>query len=156
MSVQVRLEHWPLAVIVVGASLEREDLPELERTIDGVYARQQRFATLVDCSAVTSMPDAQTRKRLAEWQNETRASIRRFNVISATIVTSAVVRGAMTAMNWIFEPPNPQVTTATFGEALDACVAALRKEGIRLPPPLDRPSRPLPRRARELYPTDGA
>lgn len=151
MSVQVRLERWPLVVIVVGEELSRRELPELEREIDAVYLRNERFATLVDCSAVRSMPDASTRKRLAEWQNETRGKIARLNVLSATVIDSAVVRGAMTAMNWIFQPPNRQVTVATFAEALEACVLALRAEGLKLPRGLDRPSRPLPKKARDLF-----
>jgi hypothetical protein len=151
MSVRVRLEHWPLVVIVVGESLERHELPELERQIDAVYARKQRFATLADGSRVARMPDAATRKRLAEWQNDTRTSIARYNVISATVVTSGIVRGAMTAMNWVFQPPNRQVTVGTFGEALGACVEALRAEGLSLPAALDRPSRPLPMTARDLF-----
>ena len=151
MPVQVRLERWPLVVIIVGESLLRSELPELERQIDSVYLRNERFATLVDCSAVKTMPDASTRKRLAEWQNETRAKIARLNVVSATVIDSAVVRGAMTAMNWIFQPPNRQVTVATFAEALEACVLALRAEGLKLPRGLDRPSRPLPKKARDLF-----
>ncbi|MBN8609814.1 MAG: hypothetical protein J0L92_04490 [Deltaproteobacteria bacterium] len=151
MSVRVRLEHWPLVVIVVDESLERHELPELERQIDAVYARKERFATLADGSRVARMPDASTRKRLAEWQNETRGSIARYNVLSATVVTSSLVRGAMTAMNWIFQPPNRQITVATFAEALAACLDALRAEGLTLPAGLEQPSRPLPQKARDLF-----
>jgi len=145
VSVRVRAEHWPLVVLVAERSLERESLHDHEREVNALYAKKERFATLVETSAVSTMPDAATRKRLADWQNETRNEIARYNVVTATVVSSAVVRGAMTAMNWIFRPPNRQLAVATFDEGLDACVVALRAEGLALPPGLTRAlDRPRP------------
>lgn len=66
MSIRVRSEHWPLVVLVAERSLERDALHELEREVNALYARKERFATLVETSAVRAMPDAATRKRLAD------------------------------------------------------------------------------------------
>ncbi|MBX7194924.1 MAG: hypothetical protein K1X94_22920 [Sandaracinaceae bacterium] len=144
MPIRVRAEAWPLLVVVAEGSLVRSELDVLEREVGAVYARKERFATLVETSQVLTMPDAATRKRLADWQNETRGDIARLNVITATVVSSAVVRGAMTAMNWIFRPPNRQIAVASLDEGLEACVAALRAEGLRLPASLTR-AREAPR-----------
>ncbi|MFO0709536.1 MAG: hypothetical protein U0353_06835 [Sandaracinus sp.] len=144
MPIRVRAQSWPLLILVTEGSLVRGELDALEREVDALYARKERFATLVETSQVLTMPDAATRKRLADWQNETRAEIARYNVITATVVSSAVVRGTMTAMNWFFRPPNRQVAVASFDEGLEACVDALRAEGLRLPASLTR-AREAPR-----------
>jgi hypothetical protein len=53
------------------------------------------------------------------------------------VVSSAVVRGTMTAMNWFFRPPNRQVAVATFDEGVASCIEALRVESVALPPALE-------------------
>ena len=137
---------------MVEGVIERPELEPLEREVGALYAKKERFATLVETSGIRAMPDAATRKRLADWQNATRGDIGRYNVMTATVVSSTLVRGAMTAMNWVFRPPNPQLAVASFDEGLDACVRGLQADGVRLPPTLGRAiDRPRPYRFEHLF-----
>ena len=96
------------------------------------------------------------RRRLADWQNDSIDSIRRYNVFTATVVRSPVVRGAMTAMHWIFRPPNEQVVVDSFGVALERCMAKLRDAGCAIPEALQRVAANPPASAEGLVHTQSA
>ncbi len=124
---------WPLFVTVMPGAIEATDLREYIAGVNQLYLRRERFATLVDTSLVTSMPSAAERRLLANWQHETVDLIRRYNVFTATVIRSAIVRGAHTALTWLFPPPNEQTAVASLGEGLERCVDRLEADGRRLP-----------------------
>ena len=129
---------WPLFITVMPHAIDLRDIDVYVQEVDALYKRRERFATLVDTSAVSSLPGAHERKRLADWQNATVDQIRRYNVFTATVVRSSVMRGAMTAMNWIFRPPNEQVAVASFEDGFSQCLDKLRADGAKLPDSLRR------------------
>lgn len=145
-----RLDLHPLVLVDMPARFDLEDLAKFTRAIDALYVRGGRFSTLVDSRAVVSVPDAAVRKRLADWQNETRERIAKHNVFTATVTDSALVRGAMTAIHWIFRPPNEQVTVASYPEGFRRCMAALEAEGVALPQALVRVRAAAPRSSAHL------
>lgn len=120
------------------ARFSLEDLAVFTSAIDALYARGGRFSTLVDSRAIATVPDAAVRKRLADWQNDTRHQIQKHNVFTATVTDSALVRGAMTAIHWVFRPPNEQVMVATYPEGFRRCIAALEADGVVFPPALSK------------------
>jgi hypothetical protein len=125
---------WPLFITVLPPRFDLHDVEAYIPEVDALYLRRERFATLVDTSAVSALPGASERRRLAEWQNATIDSIQRYNVFTATVIQSPVVRGALTAMNWIFRPPNEQVVVKSFAEGFVRCVEKLRADGRAMPP----------------------
>jgi hypothetical protein len=129
---------WPLFITVLPATLDLRDVEAYIPEVDTLYSRRERFASLVDTSAVTSLPGGDVRRRLADWQNATIESIGRYNVFSAIVAQSSVIRGALTAMNWIFRPPNEQVAVATFTEGFVRCLEKLRADGHPAPSEIER------------------
>ena len=124
---------WPLFITVMPAAFDLRDVDVYIAEVDALYARRERFATLVDASPLTALPGAHERRRLADWQNATIAQIKRYNAFTATVITSPLMRGAMTAMSWIFTPPNEQVVVATFAEGFRRCIDELRADGHPAP-----------------------
>jgi len=135
---------WPLVITVIPSEFDLRDIEAYIPEVDALYKRRERFASLVDTTPLVSLPGASERRRLAEWQNATIDSIRRYNVFSAIVIRSPVVRGAMTAMNWIFRPPAEQLTLATFGEGFLRCIERLRADGRPARPELERMAREAP------------
>ncbi|MCA9533923.1 MAG: hypothetical protein KC593_09595 [Myxococcales bacterium] len=136
-TILIETSCWPLVVMDAPPRLTSAGITTLIRSVNELYARRERFATLVDTARVEHMPTAAERRMLSEWQTETVDLIRRYNVCTATVVSNPLVRGAMIAMNWIFRPPNEQVTVATFGEALAFCGRQLKADGLALPSVLE-------------------
>lgn len=127
------IRYWPLFVTITPSHFGIEDVDAYIADVNRLYQRRERFATLVQTSENTAVPGALERRRLADWQNDTIDSIRRYNVFTATVVRSPLVRGAMTAMHWVFRPPNEQVVVDSFAVALERCVAKLREAGCPIP-----------------------
>ena len=130
--IEVDATYWPLVIVVVSEILDAGSVADLIRRVDVLHQRREHFATLVDTTAVKTLPRASERQALAEWQNRTIEVIRRYNVVTATVIENSLVRGVMTAMNWVFRPPNEQVSVASFREGLSICCDRLRAAGIPL------------------------
>lgn len=149
-TLEIRTHLWPLFVTIVPSRFDADDLQAYIAEVNKLYARKQRFATLVDTTAVIELPGAAARRILAEWQNSTIEQIRHYNVCTATVLSSTLVRGAMTAMHWLFKPPNEQVAVATLAEGFDFCVDRLEKDRQ----PLSGELRRLVEREREVVLAD--
>ncbi|MFO0692800.1 MAG: hypothetical protein U0230_04540 [Polyangiales bacterium] len=130
--------HFPLVVSVMPPRIDVPMMSEYVERIDAIYRRGERFATLVDTSRMEAIPTSADRAFLAEWQNRTVELITRHNVINVTVVQSVLMRGALSAMNWIFPPPNEQLVVADFDEGFRICLDRLRRESASLPAGLER------------------
>lgn len=140
----VHLEAWPLFITVLPTSLTLADLEPYMAEVMQLYPRRERFASLIDTRPLRHLPGAAERKRLGDWQNDTVDLIARYNVCTGTVIASPVFRGALTAMNWIFRPPNEQFATATFEEAFQRCVQRLVEDGRPVDPALVRLAKERP------------
>jgi hypothetical protein len=143
------MHGWPLFITVLPPTFDLNDVEAYIVEVDAIFKRRERFASLVDTTAVAVVPGASVRLRLAEWQNESVELIRRYNVFSATVIKSAVVRGAATALNWLHRPVNEQIVVSTFAEGFAACIDRLRADGHPAPPQLERLAREAPPEAPE-------
>lgn len=82
-----------------------------------VLGRRMRFVSLVDTTRMTSAPTARQRRALADWQIATQEVGNMYNLGIAMVVSSALIRGAMTALNWLFPPTVRTETFADWGAA---------------------------------------
>ena len=111
-------------------------IPELRAMFDVLRTAGQRgkqHVTMTDSSTVRSMPDATVRRFVAEQQAEVEALYGHLVIGSAVVVGSSVVRGALTAINWIKPTRVPQVFTTTRMDALVNCIAWLEQEAVTIP-----------------------
>ena len=89
----------------------------LERVMS-YLRRRDRFACLIDCRGMTIAHTANQRRRIAEWLAE--PELQRLSPHAITIAVlfrSALIRGALTAVNWIKLPPAP---VKAFGSVADS------------------------------------
>jgi len=138
------MHAWPLFITVVPATFDAGDVEAYIVEVETLYRRGERFASLVDTSALSSLPGAAERRRLADWQNSTKDAIKRYNVFTAIVVRSPVMRSALTAMNWVFRPPNEQVVVSSFADGFVRCIDKLRADGHPVPPEFERVAREAP------------
>jgi hypothetical protein len=130
----LRLDLAPLVVLTAHDDLSIEDVDAIFDGLRTVLARKQRFVSLADVRKAKRMPSAKERARVAEHLRATESLSAQFSLGSALVITSPLVRGAMTAIDWIFKPKAPQ---GYFGTMLDGCawcVERLRGAGLTLTP----------------------
>jgi hypothetical protein len=120
-------DAWPIVVIACPEALADDSVADLARAFDRIFTRREKFALVVDTLRTRHIPGAHWRKAMAEWMNDEgfRSKQIRYNVGSANVLRSAPVRGALTALNWLWKPPTPQAYPADLLEAVDWCIARL-------------------------------
>src|SRR5205085_2172411 len=77
---------------------------------------------------------AKARKAVAEWLRgkDVQEYSRTLCVGAASVLESALSRGALTALMWLWTPPMPLRACATADEGLDYCLGRLEAEGVPL------------------------
>jgi hypothetical protein len=128
---------WPIAVLACPAQFDAAWVTDLDRKVARLFARGEPFAFITDTSNVKAVPGAVERRLLADWaaRPEQVAQQKRWNVGSATIVRSTVMRGALQALYWFWTPPCPQHAARDFDDAWSWSLTMLAKRSIALPRP---------------------
>jgi hypothetical protein len=130
MPIHVDDTRHPLVVVrFVGDIADHELTSYLAEMESRVLARRQTSATVMDATLVRSVT-ARQRRMQAEWMEKHEEALARVSVGSAFVITSAMVRGALTAILWLKPMPTPHVVVSTVAEAEAWCRAKLRERGV--------------------------
>jgi hypothetical protein len=122
---------WPVVRIALRDGKDERFLWMLEQ-FERLFARRQKYVLLIDTTALSTIPSAATRHAIGKWQKAHEEETKTWCVGSAILVSSRLVRGAMTAMNWVNEPVIPQHYPATRREASAWCIKVLDEAGLEL------------------------
>jgi hypothetical protein len=145
--VVVDASRMPLVVQRFRQGFDDADVEHMFRQFEFLFLSGRRYALLVYTDPGPKVMTARQRKMVADWGKAHIEQIRRVNVASAVVIESALVRGALTALTWLFEPPTPQKLVRTLREGLDFCVASLISADVMVPDNvralLDAPERKL-------------
>jgi hypothetical protein len=131
----VDTSRFPLVVQRFRKDVCAEDVESMIRQFELLFHGGRRYALLVYSDQNAVVMNATLRKRVSSWYKECTEQVRRINVATAVVLESPLVRGAMTAFNWLVEPVVQQRNVATVREGLLYCIAAM--EEAKLPVPLD-------------------
>jgi len=126
----VSSEAWPLVLVELPPDPTPEVLEAFVREFDVVYARRQTFATLIDATGIRRVPGAIERKQLADWAASKKPLTQLYGAGTAYVITSPVVRAALTAIDWLFQPPCPQCWKTRRTDALAWCVDRLADRDV--------------------------
>ena len=86
--------------------------------------RRQTYAHVYDASSVEKMASTQ-RSLQADYIVAHREQIARYNKGTAFVLHSPLVRGLLTAVQWMSPPPYPYTIVASREQAITWCVARL-------------------------------
>lgn len=116
-AIDVDESRWPLVVIRWPAgAISDADIDAFLEASMAQLARGERFGSLHDGVRASGL-DGKQRKRMSDHVNRNRGLLERWHVAAAIVASSAVVRGMITAINWVSPPPFPQRQFATRAEA---------------------------------------
>lgn len=124
---------YPVIYLEVRDNASLDDVRAMFTVLREAGRRGTRHVTMTDSSTVKAMPDATVRRYVAEQQADVEAQYGHLVIGSAVVVSSSVVRGALTAINWIKPTKVAQVFTTTRTEALSQCIRWLDGERIAIP-----------------------
>jgi hypothetical protein len=129
----VSVEHFPVVIITMGEELLSDDLQRMKAAFQTIFARRKKYVCITDVRGIKKLPDAKGRQEVADWWKTLAPDQRIWNLGNASVVASAPVRGALTALSWLFTSPTPQVYVADMSAALEWADERLRQADLELP-----------------------
>jgi hypothetical protein len=121
---------YPLAILdLSGHHIQDGDFITAMDAVETVFRTGDKTFLVVDLSHLVIAPATQ-RKYAGEWTERTMELQRARSLGGAIVATSAIMRGAITAVQWFAKPPAPSKVFATRDEAIVFAVATIEAAGV--------------------------
>jgi hypothetical protein len=131
-------ELFPL-IIAIGPKLGHDEatIEHMDAAYEAYWARGERYSLISISPRNAPQPNARARKLIVDWASRPRVKemSAKYCVGSASVVASAFLRGALTAILWLWTPASPHLAAGTHEEAIDYCLAQMEKAKLVLPRP---------------------
>jgi hypothetical protein len=129
--IEVDWSRHPLVVFRrrPGVATTLEGAEELCRLTAELFERRQRVGLILDMRGA-ALPDAKTRKLIAEFAKDNAHLFERWLAAQADVIDSEMLRHVITAINWIAPPEYPTRAFTSLDEAASWVTDALRAEGL--------------------------
>jgi len=125
---------WPVVIIRFTGRQEDEDVVHFLKSLDSLYERGERFAT------ITFMHSYNRNRvhiaRIAAWMKANRELQTRFNVGSAIVATSSGFRFLLSTVLTLASIPMPNRVCSSTTEAVSYVSGQLRRNDLQVPPNL--------------------
>jgi hypothetical protein len=132
-AIEVDDTMWPLVVIRYNGPRTEADWHAMFAAYDRMHTRRERFATINDTTS-SPLPSAVERSMIGEHAKRHEDATRRYLVATCMVIENAIMRGALTAIHWVYRPAYKLFICATLHEAYVVAARELREEGIALHP----------------------
>ncbi len=131
---------FPLLVMVSGDKADDAEIRAMDEQFRKLYARGERYVLITVPPKNAGAMAAKERKMIADWasQPHVHEGTKRCCAGSAVVVTSAMGRGALTAILWVWRPPVHLEIVSDVKTGIDYCVNVAQKAGLRLPYPAEQ------------------
>lgn len=136
----------PISLLEARETLQAAD-------VDGIFAhyralcRQQvRFVAISDVRAATKLPDAATCRRFGEAADQLSEELHSWSLGGAVVLESALIRGALTAIEWIYHPRRPTTYFYDLHGAVTWAMERLERGGVPISPAIREFAREQARR----------
>jgi hypothetical protein len=117
MSIVFDRDRWPLLVIRWNGTFTNAEFAEAIVVLERFLGGNEVFGVVNDLSALSTIPDAKQRKRLAEHLRLYEKAYTRRIAGWANVITSPIIRGVVTALSWWNPLNHPHVNMGTATEA---------------------------------------
>lgn len=122
--------RWPIVLVTPPTSVKNDELAVfLDRYANEVYARRQRYVTILDLRRSADMPAAQ-RKMITDRMQQKEEAARLFAAGSVMIFESAMMRALLTAILWVRKPPTEMKIASTLEEAIEYAQGFLKSSKV--------------------------
>lgn len=127
-------EFFPLLVCIGPLEFDEAAMAEVAAAYERYFVRGERYS-VITISPRDAVLGARDRKMISDWASTARVreKSRELCVGSATVVRSALARGALTAIMWVWKPSSPHEAVSSAEEAIDYCLARIQEAGLTMP-----------------------
>jgi len=128
-------EAFPVLLGVGPPHWDATAVARMAEQFEPYFAQGQRYTFLYVQPHEAANPGAHERKLLIDWADSPRVRefSRKLSVGTALVLPNALLRGALTAMMWLWKPVSPIDPVDSVEAGLDQCLARLAAAGVPLP-----------------------
>ncbi len=128
-SISIDDSLWPLRVVrFVGVATPEQFDHFLEEAAEGLR-QGERLVSILDITR-GGVPTPELRQRQTEWLREYDALLREFQLGVAFVITSPLIRLALSAIFYFRPMPVPYVVTAQMSDAVLWAISHFEKQGL--------------------------
>lgn len=131
--------HWPVLLETMPVVFPNDDatLDAWMAHVEALMASHASpFVMVVDASATKQTANAHARKRMADWLAGS-AAYEKYCLATIYVVSSPLIRGALTAIHWLTGQMPARPVVGTIGEAWAESRRRLERAGLEMPPGVD-------------------
>jgi hypothetical protein len=115
-SINVNIREWPLVRVTYVDTVDDARFEAYVAEQAGLLDRKEPYVILFDARA-SGMPSAKQRQRMAEYMREREAELRRLCKRGVFVISSPLIRGALTAILWLQPLPFPHEVVSSMEDA---------------------------------------
>lgn len=132
-SFEIDTSLWPIVVMRLKGSLTTEDYASVLDASEEIASRRLPYVGIVDLRELTTAANASQRQLIATRIREMEAAYGETSVGNVMIVTSALVRGALTAVEWLRFRKKRDLWVGSMDDAMSAATSIAREHGLPSP-----------------------
>ncbi len=132
----VRVDTFPVVVTTFGESFDESDLSVFIDGQEDVIARQLPYVSIIDTSALVTLPSALVREGVIDFTRKHSAAVTELCLSSELVVRSVAVRAALAAMNWIVPSTSRLSLHASLRPAVSRALDVVWTNQLETPTPL--------------------
>ena len=126
-------EYWPVLLVELGEAPSDGEILRMFDAYDRAYARRERFCAITSSIKLRRLPSPATRQLIATKAKQHEDASKLWMLQSVVVISSTIVRGAMTAVTWLSPPVYPLAHAADLDTAVDIVQRALEGDGRNAP-----------------------
>ncbi len=118
-AIKIDASQWPVLIIRHDhqTNTEAQNLHFFEVFGDFVKNNRERYALIADLASAENTK-SNDRRLVSRSMSENKELNKKYRACTAIVFNSAVIRGALMALSWVFKPPYPTKTFKTLDEAV--------------------------------------
>jgi hypothetical protein len=125
--------HLPLLISRFPSTWDERELNDYFAAFVALHDRGRPFVHISDISLAENMTKAGMRKKAGDFMAAERERSAKLCKGAVQVAPGAIVRGAITAIQWVTPPPYPHAVVASWDEALPWVKARAAEAGLTLP-----------------------
>lgn len=141
--------YWPVVFATwfdePTESLVRKYFEAHDVLLERGRANREPFVLVTDTFA-TKQPSAKARRLVADLTNAQPAHAASLTIGSIIVIESAILRGVVTALQWILPRMADSICVATISQAVERSLSTLDERGVKRPETLSAASYQRPNR----------
>lgn len=125
--------RFPLVILTLRGELLDEDYRAMFSQIERLMSLGRRYIMISDLRAITKVADAKKRQEIAAWSAGLEAKYGHLSAGSIMILESALVRGSLTALQWLSGKKDRDIWVGNMADAWSAAQKIARESGLSIP-----------------------